>query len=158
MAKIFGIALAALTAIWLAAAPGASAMMDDDSDSRSASKGNDSEIAKAAKDIGAQKYKDAIERLQKIVGHDAKNADAWNLLGFSNRKIGKYADALGAYEKALAINPSHLGANEYLGELYVETGDVPKAEERLKRLNDLCPKGCDEARALKAAIAAKKGT
>ena len=118
--------------------------------------GGDSDLMKAAKDIDAQKYEEAISLLQKVIGRDARNADAWNLLGFSNRKIGKYADALGAYEKALAINPNHLGANEYLGELYVETGDLPKAEERLGRLNSLCPRGCDEARMLKAAIAAKK--
>jgi tetratricopeptide (TPR) repeat protein len=146
---------AALTAALLMAASGSWAMMDKDTDTGPA----ESDFSVAAKDIGAQKYKDAISLLKKVVDHEPRNADAWSMLGFANRKIGKFADALGAYEKALAINPSHLGANEYLGELYyVETGDVAKAEERLQKLNGLCPKGCDEVSALKAAIAAKKGT
>ncbi len=116
----------------------------------------DADYAAAEGAVKAGKYADAIPLLQKVVARDAKNADAWNYLGFSNRKLGKFSEALADYEKALAINPDHLGANEYLGELYLETGDMPKAEERLAKLDRLCTFGCDEYRALKAAIQAKK--
>lgn len=116
----------------------------------------DAAYTQAEKAVEAGKYADAIPLLQKVVERDPKNADAWNYLGFSNRKLGKFPEALADYEKALAINPDHLGANEYLGELYLQTGDMPKAEERLAKLDRLCTFGCPEYRALKAAIAAKK--
>ncbi len=145
--------LAAVTAVWLAASSGAWAMMDRESGTT-----GDADFTAAAMAIDAHKYEQAIPLLQKVVARDPKNADAWNGLGFANRKLGKYADALGFYEKALAINPEHLGANEYLGELYLLTGDMPKAQERLARLDKLCPFGCQEYRDLKAAIAAKKGS
>ena len=62
--------------------------------------------------------------------------------------------ALDAYQKALAIDPEHLGANEYLGELYLQTGDLAKAKERLETLDDVCIFGCDEFDDLKQAIKA----
>ena len=116
----------------------------------------DADYGAAEEAFKAGKYAAAIPLLEKVVARDPKNADAWNRLGFSNRKLGKYPAALADYEKALSINPDHLGANEYLGELYLETGDMPKAEERLAKLDQLCTFGCEEYRALKAAIAAKK--
>ena len=116
----------------------------------------DADYNAAKQAIGDGKYSAAVPLLQKTIEHDPSNADAWNELGFSYRKLGKFADALNSYEKALAINPAHLGANEYLGELYIQTGDMPKAEERLAKLNTLCPTGCAEYQALKAAIDAKK--
>jgi tetratricopeptide (TPR) repeat protein len=145
--------LAAATALWLSASPGAWAMMD----TNNASPG-DADYAAAVMAVNNHNYADAVSLLMKVVGRDPKNADAWNGLGFASRKLGKYADALGYYEKALAINPEHLGANEYLGELYLETGDLPKAQERLAKLDKLCPSGCQEYRDLKAAIAAKRGS
>ena len=46
------------------------------------------------------------------------------------------------YHQALAISPDHLGANEYLGELYLETGDIKRARQQLSRLDELCAFGC----------------
>ncbi len=50
----------------------------------------------------------------------------------------------------------HRGANEYLGELYLQTGDLAKAKERLEKLDDICFFGCGEYNDLKAAIEAYK--
>ena len=63
-----------------------------------------------------------------------------------------YDSALKYYQAALKIEPEHLGANEYLGELYLQLGQVDKAEERLKVLDDECFFGCDEYDKLKEAI------
>jgi len=106
----------------------------------------------AKKSIGTQDYVQAVPLLEKIVAADPADADAWNYLGFSLRKLGRMDQAQKAYEKALAANPDHLGANEYLGELYVETGRMDLAKERLKRLDKLCFFGCDEYDELKEAI------
>ncbi len=99
-------------------------------------------------------YEKAIKLLSKAVAAKPKDADAWNYLGFSNRKLKNFDSALIAYQKALAINPKHRGANEYLGELYLQTDDLAKAKERLKKLDKICYFGCEEFDDLKAAIIA----
>ena len=90
--------------------------------------------------------------LEGIVAGNPRNANAWNYIGYSHRKLGAFEPALAAYGKALAINPDHRGANEYLGELYLQTGELAKAKERLARLDDLCFFGCEEFDDLKEAI------
>ena len=62
--------------------------------------------------------------------------------------------AISTHQKALAIKPDHRGANEYIGELYLETGQLEKAKERLKVLDSACFFGCEEYTTLKKAIAA----
>ena len=106
------------------------------------------------KAVKAANYEKAIKRLSKVVSAKPGNADAWNYLGFSQRKLKRFDQALGAYQKALAIDPNHRGANEYLGELYLQTGDLAKAKERLKKLDDVCTFGCGEFDDLKQAIKA----
>jgi tetratricopeptide (TPR) repeat protein len=107
---------------------------------------------KASAKVDAGKYDDAIEILEDIVDDNPKHADAWNLMGYSHRKLGEYDDALEYYEKALKLKPNHVGANEYLGELYLEMKDLPKAEERLAVLTKAC-NGCEEQKELEEKIA-----
>ena len=104
--------------------------------------------------VEASKYKKARKLFRKAVKDEPGNADAWNYLGFSSRKLEDFTEALEAYNNALAINPDHLGANEYLGELYLQTGELEKARERLKKLNDICATGCEELDDLKASVLA----
>lgn len=123
------------------------------SDSSSETSGPTLDDARAL--IRAQKWKSAIATLKKIVANDSRNADAFNLLGFSLRKSGDWKNAEGFYLKALKLNPRHKGANEYLGELYVETGHLDKAKERLETLAKLCGNTtCEEYEDLEKAIAA----
>jgi tetratricopeptide (TPR) repeat protein len=112
-----------------------------------------SSFATAEKAVKAGKYKRAVKLFNKEVKRDATNADAWNYLGFSNRKLQNYDASLVAYKKALAINPKHLGANEYLGELYLQTDKVAKAKTQLAALGQICGSGCEELNDLKQAIA-----
>jgi hypothetical protein len=58
--------------------------------------------------------------------------------------------------QALAVNPDHRGANEYLGEAYLEINDLPKAEERLAHLINVCGQSCKETQELSKAVAAYK--
>ncbi len=106
------------------------------------------------KAVNSADYKKAIKLLSKVVAAKPKDADAWNYLGFSNRKLKRFDQALDAYQKALAINPKHRGAHEYLGELYLQTDDLANARKHLKRLDKICFFGCDEYDDLKAAILA----
>lgn len=104
--------------------------------------------------IEAKNYKAAITEL-KGLAETNEQADVFNLLGFSLRKTGDFTTSLTYYNKALALDPNHKGAREYLGELYVETGNLPKAKEQLAALEKLCPAGCEELEDLKHDIAAK---
>ncbi|MFV2031392.1 MAG: tetratricopeptide repeat protein [Gammaproteobacteria bacterium] len=106
------------------------------------------------KAVKSADYEKAIKLLTKAVADKPTDADAWNYLGLSNRKLKKFDLALNAYQKALAIDPKHRGANEYLGELYLQTNNLEKAKQRLKKLDDICFFGCKEFDKLKAAIAA----
>ncbi len=108
------------------------------------------------KAVKAANYGKALKLLRKVVAAKPGNADAWNYIGFSHRKLKKFGPAMTAYRKALAIDPDHRGANEYLGELYLQTGDLAKAQERLKKLDDICTFGCEEFDDLKAAVKAYK--
>jgi len=107
--------------------------------------------SQASAKADATDYRGAMAILDKIIAKDPRNADALNLMGFCDRKLGNTDEALEYYEKALAIKPNHVGANEYLGELYLELKNLPKAEERLKVLSKAC-NNCEELRELKEKI------
>ncbi|MEO1100798.1 MAG: tetratricopeptide repeat protein, partial [Pseudomonadota bacterium] len=70
--------------------------------------------------------------------------DVLTYLGFANRKQGNHDVALAYYSAALDVAPGHLGAHEYLGEYFVEIGDMTAARSQLDTLNVLCPFGCAE--------------
>jgi tetratricopeptide (TPR) repeat protein len=115
-------------------------------------KPEDADYTAAVRAIKADKYAEAIPLLQRVVGRDARNADAFNWLAYATRRNGDPAASLPLYEKALAIDPKHRGAHEYIGEAYLMLGNVPKAREHLARLNDLCLLPCAEYRDLKKAV------
>lgn len=96
----------------------------------------------------------ALPELERRATESPRNADVYNLLGFALRKLSRPKDARLAYMKALALDPAHLGALEYMGELEVETGDLAAARELEARLAAACPTGCEELSDLRAAIAA----
>jgi len=113
-------------------------------------------MAKTA--IAQFKYDEAKGYLQKVLAAKPDDADALNLMGFTERKLGDPGQSLEYYNKALALNPKHLGANEYLGELYLEMKDVKKAEERLAVLQQACGGTCEEYQELKEKIEKFKGS
>jgi tetratricopeptide (TPR) repeat protein len=106
--------------------------------------------------IKAKNYQAALAEL-KGLAEAHQHADVYSLMGFSLRKIGDYATALTFYKKALDFDANHKGAHEYMGELYEETGDLPKAREQLAILAKLCPQGCEEREDLEKALASATG-
>ena len=83
-------------------------------------------------------YTQAFKKLNKAHKSDQKNPDILNYMGFTSRKIGNFKEAENYYLKGLDIDSKHNGINEYLGELYVQTNRIDKANERLAVL-----KNCD---------------
>ncbi|MBB3541348.1 MULTISPECIES: tetratricopeptide repeat protein [unclassified Rhizobium] len=104
--------------------------------------------------IEARNYAGALAELRDLADNN-QQADVYNLMGFTLRKTGDYRTSLTYYTKALELQPDHKAAREYLGELYVETGDLPKAEEQVALLKQLCPGGCEELEDLQKAISMK---
>ena len=102
--------------------------------------------------IKAKDFKSALAELMPML-ETHQHADVYNLVGFSLRKTGDYPQAYTYYRKALEFDPDHKGALEYLGELYVETGQLDKAREHVVVLQRLCPGGCEELADLEEAIA-----
>ena len=112
----------------------------------------------AMKLIKNKSYNAAIQNLLKAEQYNKKDADIYNYLGFSHRKIGDLEKASIYYNKALTISPKHKGALEYQGEMFLTLGELPKAEANLKKLSKLCFLGCKEEKMLKESISKfKKG-
>jgi predicted Zn-dependent protease len=113
----------------------------DTSETPASSENTDFDSARAL--VDAQKYDEALTALRRLDQQSPDNPDVLNLIGFSLRKTGKMEDAIDYYNRALALNPQHRGANEYLGELYLETKQPEKAKQRLEVLRQACG-DCEE--------------
>ena len=103
--------------------------------------------------IAEKNWPAAIDELKKV--EDPASADWNNLMGYSLRKADPGANAEAAekfYDAALRIEPRHRGALEYSGELYLMTGKLAQAEERLATLDKACLFSCEEYRDLKRAV------
>lgn len=120
-----------------------------------AAKSVNSELAKVTTLLNANNFKQALADLKIIDSEFKNNADVNNLLGYSSRKLKQYKPAATYYEKALKLNPNHLGALEYQGELFVLTNKVSAAKKNLVKLEKLCGLSCDEYLDLKKAIGKK---
>ena len=94
-------------------------------------------------------YTQAFKKLEKAYKSDKKNPDILNYMGFTTRKIGNFDQAEKFYLEGLGIKPNHNGINEYLGELYVQTNRLDKANERLNVLKNC---NCEEFKELELII------
>src|SRR3546814_9399269 len=70
------------------------------------------------------------------------------------RKSGGWDKGDLYYGKALALNPRHEQAMEYLGEMYPETGRSELARTMPDKLATLCPEGCEARSELEIAFEA----
>lgn len=98
--------------------------------------------ADAVQLINQERYADALDALDRAQAAVGPHPDVLNYMGFASRHLGRFDQAIAYYQAALRLDPNHLGANEYLGELYLQLGDVPNARRQLARLDSLCAYGC----------------
>ena len=113
------------------------------------------DFAVGKKAIDAKNWALAASSFSKVVAQNPQNADAYNLLGYSNRWLGKYDEAFAAYNKALALDPRHKGALEYSGMAYLKVGQKAQADAQLAKLQAICAQ-CEETADLAKAVAAYK--
>jgi predicted Zn-dependent protease len=142
--------LAILLSTTLGAAMPGHAAGSNDSTSAAAPSG----MAEAQAAVDAGHYPDALKLLAAVVKQEPRNADALNLMGYSNRKMNRLTEAARYYDAALKVDPKHIGALEYQGEMFVETGDYDRARQNLKLIGAICGQ-CEEAIDLRAALNAK---
>jgi tetratricopeptide (TPR) repeat protein len=116
------------------------------------------DLAKARKDAEAgkgknaeKKYRKVLERVENAVYLDSTYHEAWNLVGYAARKLGDYDKAFAAYDRCLALRPDFAAAREYLGEAWLEKGDLQKSRAQLAILEKMNA-GSEESKALHAAI------
>ena len=108
---------------------------------------------KGKTDKAQKRYKKAQKLLITSNTEIPNKADTLNYLGFTTRKLGDFETGEKYYLEGLAIEPGHIGINEYLGELYVATGRIDLAKERLNILKNC---NCVEFEELKEIIEGKK--
>ena len=103
--------------------------------------------------IRLEKFAEAHGSLKFIrVLTPSKEADKYNLLGFTARKSGDLNLAAEYYKKALEINPKHIQALEYQGELYLQLGEIEQAKKNLEKIKTICWFICKEKKMLEEAI------
>src|SRR5260370_22065212 len=112
----------------------------------------DPDFAAGKRAIGAGDWEAAIKALTNAGLRDARNADIQNYVGYAYRRLLQFDLAMQHYQQALTLNPRHRSAHEHLAEAYLVRGDLPRAEEHLARLEQICLIPCEEYDDLKRAI------
>jgi len=120
-----------------------------------AAKNVTTELTKIRSLIAVKNFSAALSALKVADKAFPNNADINNLLGYSARNLKQYKPAATYYVKALRIDPNHLGALEYQGELFMLTKKTSDAKKNLAKLKSLCGVNCEEYIDLKKAIGNK---
>ena len=103
--------------------------------------GTDDEIYHAGYWLAKEgRYGDAIEMLQRA--ENKNDPRILNYLGFAHRKLGMVDKGLSYYRRALAIKPDYVLAREYMGEAFLQIGDVASAKEQLGEIEKRCGTTC----------------
>jgi len=110
------------------------------------------EYVQAEQAVKAGTFKAAIPYLNETLRKFPAHANAWNLMGYVHRRLGKFDEAEKYYDAALTINPNHTGALNYLGQLFIQTGRPDKAKALLGRLQEACSTGCEDLDHLQKAV------
>jgi len=74
-------------------------------------------------------YSSALAKFTQAARFDPRMHEAWNYIGYTNRKLGQYNIALAAYERALALHPGYPEALEYRGEAFLALNRISDAQQ-----------------------------
>ena len=88
--------------------------------------------------LATGKYTQALDVLGGVLQRHAQNADAYTYRGYAYQKLGDLKKARESYRMALSLNPSHLGANKYMGNLWLEENQLSRAMEQLQAMIYIC--------------------
>ena len=104
---------------------------------------NDDSIFEYGRNLAmAGRYGEAITILS--LAADKTDPRILNYLGYSHRKSGRVLVGLGYYQEALRHDPNYTLVREYMGEAYLQNGDLEAARVQLGEIEKRCGKGCNE--------------
>jgi tetratricopeptide (TPR) repeat protein len=103
----------------------------------------------------AERYAEALAVLDLL--QDPNTAVALNYRGYATRKLGRVEEGIGYYLKSVALDPQYAQVREYLGEAYVQLGDIGNAKAQLQAIEKICGTSCEEYEDLAEAIADARG-
>ena len=155
MRRLAGLVAAGLLCAAIAAFAPIAAADPDEVDPDLAAR--DADYAAGKKAVETKNWTEAVRLFKRAELRHPDHADLQNSLGFSYRKLNQYELAFTHYKRALAIDPRHRGAHEYIGEAYLMTGDLPSAQRHLAALREICLLPCEELTDLELAIAQYRG-
>lgn len=147
--------VAVVTAVVLAVVGSQSALANGD-EPDSLGTGSDettSLLAEATELIEGGRYEEARLALGAILAEEPETAEAWNQLGYLERRLQNFDAALAHYAKALALAPDHTGALHYQGETFLALGRIEEAEANLERIEEVCDFPCPDGDDLEEQIA-----
>jgi tetratricopeptide (TPR) repeat protein len=75
------------------------------------------------------------------------------MIGFSLRKLGRVEDAMQQYMKVLALHPERTNTRQYLGEAFLQIGELAAAREQLGEIAKRCGVACEDYQLLADEIA-----
>jgi len=112
---------------------------------------DDDNLFAAARDLAYHgRYDEAINVLHLV--EDKKAPRVLNYLGYSTRKLGRVEEGLTYYRAALKADPDYTLVREYMGEAFLQLGQVDKAKEQLAEIKNRCGADCREYALLDAEI------
>jgi len=95
--------------------------------------------ARDAQEAAMKGYAEARENFRTAAAADPDMKEAWNLIGYTSRRLGDYEESLSAYDSALKLSPDYPEAIEYRAELYLLTGRLQEARSAYASLQKSSP-------------------
>lgn len=104
---------------------------------------SDDNLYEAARDLAYNlRYDEAIATLK--LAANQNDPRILNYLGYSTRKLGDVEAGLKYYQTALKADPDYTLVREYMGEAFLQLGQVEKAQEQLAEIKSRCGTDCQE--------------
>jgi len=125
----------------------------DPSDDYAEMLAQDEDYSAGRQAVDGKDWSEAVRRLTRAAVRHPDNADLHNYLGYAHRHLKQFDKAFEHYKRAIAIEPRHRGAHEYIGEAYLMIGDVASAEQHVAALRSICLLPCEELADLEKAVA-----
>lgn len=136
--RLFAALLFFVLASALPLVPQPAQAMDDVAKAEEVPFREDSGLITAEYYLATGKYTQALDVIGGVLQRHPQNADAYTYRGYAYQKLGDNKKARESYRMALGLNPKHLGANKYMGNLWLENGDLARAMEQLQAMIYVC--------------------
>lgn len=147
--------VASATALLVAAGGPAALAMEEAPDSFGMGGGDETAalLAEASELIEGGYYENARLALGAVLAEAPDSAEAWNRLGYLERRLQNFEAALQHYAKALTLAPEHTAALHYQAETFLALGRLDEAEANLARIEAVCDFPCPDGDDLAEQIA-----